>query len=97
MTMSARDILAWMALVVLVAALSDVIARKRSHPWAEAACTACQAPLVLDFLLWSMAMICACVDILARATIVPAGNAAIFTGRVAAAHMIRKTCSPRSP
>jgi threonine/homoserine/homoserine lactone efflux protein len=67
------DILAWIVLVVVVvctvaiivflATLPGMIARKRKHPWAQAVTVAGWVTLFLGFALWPLALIWAFVDV----------------------------------
>jgi uncharacterized BrkB/YihY/UPF0761 family membrane protein len=70
--MTALDIFAWIVLVVLVlstvfvliflAMLPGMIAKRRNHPWAEAATVGGWVTLFLGFALWPLALIWAYVD-----------------------------------
>jgi uncharacterized BrkB/YihY/UPF0761 family membrane protein len=74
--MSGLDIFAWIVLIVLVAStvfvivfmamLPGMIAKKRNHPWAMAVQVAGWVTLFFGFLLWPVAVIWAYVDIPAR-------------------------------
>jgi len=74
--MSMLDIFAWLvlivllfstiAVVVLVAMLPGRIARRRSHPWAEAIAIGGWVTLFLGFVLWPVVLIWAYVDVPAR-------------------------------
>lgn len=71
--MSPLDIFAWIVLVVLVlstvfvivfmAMLPGMIARKRHHPWAEAVTIGGWVTLFLGFVLWPVVLIWAYVDV----------------------------------
>lgn len=70
------DIFAWIVLVILVASavfvivfmamLPGMIAKKRNHPWASAVQVAGWITLLFGFLLWPVVLIWAYVDIPAR-------------------------------
>jgi len=70
--MSGLDIFAWIVLIVLVlctvavvifmAMLPGMIAKKRGHPWAQAVTVAGWITLFLGFALWPVALIWAYVD-----------------------------------
>ena len=70
--MAALDIFAWIVLAVLIlstvvvivfmAMLPGVIARKRQHPWAEAVAVGGWVTLFLGFVLWPVVLIWAYVD-----------------------------------
>jgi Kef-type K+ transport system membrane component KefB len=70
---STLDIFAWIVLIVLVAStvavivflamLPGMIAKRRNHPWAEAVTVAGWVTLFLGFALWPVALIWAYVDI----------------------------------
>ncbi len=67
------DIFAWIVLIVLLlstvavvvflAMLPGMIARKRHHPWAQAITVAGWVTLFLGFALWPLVLIWAYVDI----------------------------------
>jgi hypothetical protein len=67
------DIFAWIVLIVLLsstvavvvflAMLPGMIARKRHHPWAQAVTVAGWVTLFLGFALWPLVLIWAYVDI----------------------------------
>ncbi len=67
------DIFAWLVLIVLVAStvgvvvflamLPGMIAKKRNHPWAQAVTVAGWVTLFLGFALWPIVLIWAYVDI----------------------------------
>lgn len=71
--MSGLDIFAWIVLIVLLvsavfvvvfmAALPGMIAKKRNHPWATAVQVAGWVTLFFGFVLWPVAVIWAYVDI----------------------------------
>lgn len=71
--MSGLDIFAWIVLIVLVAStvfvvvfmamLPGMIAKKRNHPYAEAVTVAGWVTLFFGFVLWPVALIWAYVDI----------------------------------
>ncbi|MGR9212179.1 DUF3302 domain-containing protein [Rhizobium leguminosarum] len=71
--MSALDIFAWIVLIVLVlstvavlvflAALPGMIARKRNHPWTQAVTVGGWLTLFLGFALWPVVLIWAYVDV----------------------------------
>lgn len=71
--MSGLDIFAWIVLVVLVcstvfvivfmAMLPGMIAKKRNHPWAQAVTIAGWVTLFFGFVLWPVVLIWAYVDI----------------------------------
>ena len=71
--MSALDIFAWIVLIVLVvvtvavlvclAMLPGMIARRRNHPWAQAVNVAGWVTLIVAFPLWPVALIWAYVDV----------------------------------
>lgn len=75
--MSGLDIFAWIVLIVLVASsvavviflamLPGMIARKRNHPWAEAVTVGGWVTLFLGFVLWPVVLIWAYVDVPAPA------------------------------
>jgi hypothetical protein len=79
--MSMLDIFAWLVLVVLLlssvtvvvllAMLPGMIARRRSHPWASAVAVGGWVTLFLGFVLWPVVLIWAYVDVPLR----PAGDA----------------------
>jgi uncharacterized BrkB/YihY/UPF0761 family membrane protein len=70
--MTALDIFAWIVLVVLVlstvfvliflAMLPGMIAKRRNHPWAEAVTVGGWVTLFLGFALWPLVLIWAYVD-----------------------------------
>ena len=72
------DIFAWIVLIVLLlstvavvvflAMLPGMIAKKRQHPWAEAVTVAGWVTLFLGFVLWPIALIWAYVDVPAART-----------------------------
>jgi prepilin signal peptidase PulO-like enzyme (type II secretory pathway) len=67
------DIFAWIVLIVLVAStaavviflamLPGMIAKKRNHPWAQAVTVGGWVTLFLGFMLWPLVLIWAYVDI----------------------------------
>jgi uncharacterized BrkB/YihY/UPF0761 family membrane protein len=71
--MSGLDIFAWIVLIVLIlsttavvifmAMLPGMIAKRRGHPWAEAVTAAGWITLFLGFALWPIALIWAYVDV----------------------------------
>ena len=71
--MSGLDIFAWFVLVVLVfsttavvifmAMLPGMIAKRRNHPWAEAVTVAGWITLFFGFALWPLVVIWAYVDV----------------------------------
>lgn len=71
--MSFLDIFAWVVLVVLAASavavlvflamLPGMIAKKRAHPWAQAVTVAGWLTLIFGFVFWPVAVIWAYVDI----------------------------------
>lgn len=71
--MAALDIFAWVVLAVLIlstvivivfmAMLPGMIARKRHHPWAEAVAVGGWVTLFLGFVLWPVVLIWAYVDV----------------------------------
>jgi hypothetical protein len=71
--MSGLDIFAWIVLIVLListvfvvvfmAMLPGMIAKKRNHPWAEAVTVAGWVTLFFGFVLWPVALIWAYVDV----------------------------------
>jgi hypothetical protein len=75
--MSFLDIFAWIVLLVLVASaiavlvflamLPGMIAKKRAHPWAHAVAIAGWLTLIFGFVFWPIAVIWAYVDIPAPA------------------------------
>lgn len=79
--MSMLDIFAWLVLVVLLlsslavvillAMLPGMIARRRGHPWAQAVAVGGWVTLFLGFVLWPVVLIWAHVDVPVR----PAGGA----------------------
>jgi uncharacterized BrkB/YihY/UPF0761 family membrane protein len=78
--MTALDIFAWIVLVVVVlttvaivvvlAMVPGMIARRRGHPWAQAVSVAGWVTLIFAFPLWPLAVIWAFVDVPAA----PAGR-----------------------
>ena len=74
--MSFIDIFSWIVLIILVAIIVTVfvalgmlpglIARKRSHPWAEAVSVGGWATLIFGLVLWPLLLIWAYVDVPAR-------------------------------
>jgi predicted outer membrane lipoprotein len=74
--MSGLDIFAWIVLIVLLASavfvivfmaiLPGMIAKKRNHPYATAVQVAGWVTLFFGFILWPVALILAYVDIPAR-------------------------------
>ncbi|RXT57432.1 hypothetical protein B6S44_03145 [Bosea sp. Tri-44] len=70
--MSGLDIFAWIVLIVLVAStvvvlvamaiLPGMVARRRNHPWAEAVAVGGWVTLFLGFVLWPVVLIWAYVD-----------------------------------
>jgi Kef-type K+ transport system membrane component KefB len=74
--MTGLDIFAWIVLIVLLvstvfvvifmAMLPGIIARKRNHPWADAVQVAGWVTLFFGFVLWPLAVVWAYVDIPAR-------------------------------
>jgi uncharacterized BrkB/YihY/UPF0761 family membrane protein len=71
--MIALDIFAWIVLIVLVfstvavvvflAMLPGMIAKRRNHPWAEAITVGGWVTLFLGFALWPLVLIWAYVDV----------------------------------
>ncbi|CAN7145045.1 DUF3302 domain-containing protein [Bosea sp. LjRoot9] len=71
--MAALDVFAWIVLAVLVlstvvvvvfmAMLPGIVARKRQHPWAEAVAVGGWVTLFLGFVLWPVMLIWAYVDV----------------------------------
>ncbi|MGR9172058.1 DUF3302 domain-containing protein [Rhizobium sp. KDH_Rht_773_N] len=68
--MSGIDLFAWIVLVastvfvvVFMAMLPGMIARRRDHPWKEAATVGGWVTLFLGFALWPLVLIWAYVDI----------------------------------
>lgn len=71
--MNLVDIFAWIVLIVLtlstvavivfLAMLPGMIARKRNHPWAEAVSVGGWVTLFLGFALWPIVLIWAYVDV----------------------------------
>lgn len=71
--MSTLDIFAWIVLIILVlstvavivflAALPGMIAKRRGHPWAQAITVAGWITLFLGFALWPIVLIWAYVDV----------------------------------
>jgi hypothetical protein len=74
--MSGIDIFAWIVLIIVIALLvaivvalgmmPGIIARRRSHPWAEAVAIGSWAALIFGFVLWPLVLIWAYVDVPAR-------------------------------
>ena len=74
--MSTLDLFAWIVLIVLVvttvamllflAMLPGIVARRRGHPWTQAVTVAGWITLIFAFPLWPVAMIWAYVDVPAR-------------------------------
>jgi len=70
--MSTVDIFAWIVLIILalstvavivfLAMLPGMIARRRNHPWAQAVSVGGWVTLLLGFALWPIVLICAYVD-----------------------------------
>ncbi|HEY4141746.1 MAG TPA: DUF3302 domain-containing protein [Pseudolabrys sp.] len=70
--MSVLDIFAWIVLIVLVAStaavviflavLPGMIAKRRNHPWAQAVTVGGWVTLFLGFALWPLVLIWAYVD-----------------------------------
>jgi uncharacterized BrkB/YihY/UPF0761 family membrane protein len=81
--MSTLDIFAWIVLIVLIlstvavviflAMLPGMIAKRRHHPWAQAVTVAGWVTLFLGFALWPVVLIWAYVDVprVPRAEAVP--------------------------
>jgi uncharacterized BrkB/YihY/UPF0761 family membrane protein len=73
---SGLDLFAWIVLGILIAVMLLVIwlmgstpghvARRRSHPWAEAVGVAGWVTLIFGFVMWPVAMVWAYVDVPAR-------------------------------
>lgn len=71
--MSGFDIFAWIVLIVLVvctvaviifmAMLPGIIARRRHHPWAQAVNIAGWVTFFFGFVFWPLAVVWACVDV----------------------------------
>ncbi|NLS02230.1 DUF3302 domain-containing protein [Rhizobium sp. P32RR-XVIII] len=71
--MSVIDIFAWIVLIVLVlstvavivflAMLPGMIAKRRNHPWAQAVTVGGWVTLLLGFALWPIVLIWAYVDV----------------------------------
>jgi len=71
--MSGLDIFAWIVLIVLLAStvfvvlfmamLPGMIAKRRNHPWAQAVTVAGWITLFFGFVFWPLAVIWAYVDI----------------------------------
>jgi membrane-bound acyltransferase YfiQ involved in biofilm formation len=71
--MSTLDIFAWIVLVILVlstvavvvflAALPGMIAKRRNHPWTQAVTVAGWVTLFLGFALWPIVLIWAYIDV----------------------------------
>lgn len=71
--MSTLDIFAWIVLIVLIcstvlvivvmAMLPGMIAKRRNHPWAQAVTIAGWVTLFLGFALWPVVLIWAYVDV----------------------------------
>ncbi len=76
--MSGLDLFAWIVLIVLAAStvfvvvfmamLPGMIAKKRNHPWAQAVNVAGWVTFFFGFLLWPVALVWAYVDIPAART-----------------------------
>jgi Protein of unknown function (DUF3302) len=74
--MSFIDIFAWIVLLVRIATLVAAfvalgmmpgrIARRRSHPWAEAVTVGSWATLICGFVFWPLVLIWAYVDVPAK-------------------------------
>jgi hypothetical protein len=74
--MSLIDLFAWIVLIVLLATVVAVfvalgmmpgyIARKRSHPWAQAVTVGSWATLICGFVFWPLVLIWAYVDVPAK-------------------------------
>jgi hypothetical protein len=72
-TMTGLDIFAWIVLIVLAAStvfvivfmamLPGMIAKRRSHPWAQAVNIAGWVTFFFGFVLWPVALIWAYVDV----------------------------------
>ena len=85
--MSALDIFAWLVLVVLVlstvavviflAMLPGVIARRHNHPWVEAVTVGGWVSFFLGFVLWPVVLIWAYVDAPLPSGGRPAGSEAV--------------------
>lgn len=85
--MSVVDIFAWIVLIVLVAStvviivflamLPGMIARKRNHPWAQAVAVGGWVTLLLGFALWPIVLIWAYVDIPRSSGPAPSGPRAV--------------------
>lgn len=71
--MTALDIFAWIVLLVLVASsvavviylamLPGMVARKRNHPWAQAVAVGGWVTLFLGFAFWPLVLVWAYVDV----------------------------------
>lgn len=71
--MTALDIFAWIVLLVLVASsvavviylamLPGMVARKRNHPWAKAVAVGGWVTLFLGFAFWPLVLVWAYVDV----------------------------------
>jgi hypothetical protein len=71
--MSVLDIFAWIVLIVVIAstiavvvflaALPGMIAKRRAHPWAQAVTVAGWVTFFLGFALWPLVLIWAYVDV----------------------------------
>lgn len=76
--MSGLDIFAWIVLVILVAsavfvvvfmaALPGMIAKRRGHPWSDAVQVAGWVTFFFGFILWPVAVVWAYVDVPERGT-----------------------------
>jgi CBS domain containing-hemolysin-like protein len=74
--MSGLDIFAWIVLIVLAAStifvivfmamIPGIIAKRRNHPWAQAVNVAGWVTFFFGFVLWPLAVIWAYVDVPAR-------------------------------
>jgi len=72
-SMSGLDLFAWIVLIILLAStvavvifmamLPGMIAKRRHHPWAEAVTVAGWVTLFLGFALWPVVLIWAYVDV----------------------------------
>lgn len=80
--MTGFDIFAWIVLIVLVvctvavivfmAMLPGIVARRRHHPWAQAVNVAGWVTFFFGFVLWPVAVVWACVDVPERRRAEPA-------------------------
>jgi uncharacterized BrkB/YihY/UPF0761 family membrane protein len=71
--MSGLDLFAWIVLVVMVAStvfvvvfmamLPGLVAKRRNHPWADAVAVGGWVTLVFGFVLWPLVLIWAYVDV----------------------------------